>query len=74
MKKINDLNPINVTSRFYKKLFKEGKIIPLNKPEHLKAQEEVNKTMEETRRIFRIMDAGSNESARNCWVGHSSVA
>ncbi|PIX32759.1 MAG: hypothetical protein COZ59_12285 [Bacteroidetes bacterium CG_4_8_14_3_um_filter_31_14] len=55
--------PINCTDEFFEKLAADGKVTTLNQPNHIKAINEVNSTMEETRRAFQEMDKQSQISA-----------
>ncbi len=55
--------PINSTDEFYKKLEREGKVRNLNSPEDYKRQKEMNEGLEEDRRDYLSMNAGSIRSA-----------
>ncbi|MBI2056969.1 hypothetical protein HYT91_01815 [Candidatus Pacearchaeota archaeon] len=61
------IKQINKTDEFFKKLEREGKVKYLDSPEDLKTMEEMNKSMEETRRDFLYKNAMSERSARECY-------
>lgn len=57
------IKPINSTDAFFAKLAADKKVEMLNQPKHIEAINEVNNTMEETRRAFQEMDKQSQISA-----------
>lgn len=60
--------PINSTDEFYKKLEREGKIKNLNSSEDLERQKRMNEGLEETKRDYLRMNAGSIISAREFYI------
>ena len=63
---------VNKTDEILKKLAENGTVYVVNKPEHIEAQKEMNKIMEENRRDFQIMDKQSQISASSVILFFSS--
>ena len=63
------LKPINSTDEFFARLEKEGKVRILNSPEDYKRQKEMNEGLMKAKRDFLEMDALSNISARERYIG-----
>ncbi|MFW6224823.1 MAG: hypothetical protein ACOC4B_00985 [Bacteroidota bacterium] len=59
------MEKINKTEALEKRLSQENKVTYLDKPEHKKAIEIMNKSMEKMRREFQKKDQKSEQSAKD---------
>jgi hypothetical protein len=63
---------INETKRIMEQLEKEGKTEIMDKPEHLKMFDDIDKLMEEVTRDYNYKSGMSAIHARDCWVYQNS--